>query len=158
MAFIKFFNKKRENFNLFAVGFFLISLFLIGCSSFNPQSKVINKAEEAANNLDDAKLIGIYLEPSDIEKFDNFKRGFTTLRAVCEGNIYFKVTKRNIISDDKAELTIGMYCNGAIDFRKAGKGYENALRQEAKKDNLIDTAKVSLVKKDNEWLIEDFDW
>ena len=158
MAFIKFFNKKGKNFNLFAIGIFFISLFLIGCSLFNPQSKVINKAEEAVNNLDDAKLSGIYIEPSDIEKFDNFKRGFTTLRTVCEGNIYFKVTKRNIISDDKAELTIGMYCNGAIDFRKAGKGYENALRQEAKKDNLIDTAKVSLVKKDNEWLIEDFDW
>lgn len=158
MVFVKLFNKKGKNFNRFAIGIFLISSFLIGCSLFNPQLKAINKAEEAANNIDDAKLNEMYINPSDLEKFDNFKSGFTTLRTVCEGNIHFKIIKKNTISDDKSDITIGMYCDGAIDFRKAGKGYENAVRQEAKKDNLIDTAEVTMVKKEDKWLIESFDW
>lgn len=77
---------------------------------------------------------------------------------MCEGKISFKVVDKPVVSKDKTDVTIAMYCNGAVDFRKLGKGYENAVRQEAKEDNLIDNAKVVLVNKDSRWLIENFDY
>ena len=51
-----------------------------------------------------------------------------------------------------------MYCDGAVDFKQLGEGYENAVFMPADKRNLIDEVNATLIKTDNKWLIKDFDW
>ena len=134
-------------------------LLLVSCSLFDGQLNVIKKAEDIANNWDEGKFKEIYENPDNFDEVNDYKENnFGILRKVCEGKISFKIVDKNIISDDKTKVTIDMYCDGAVDFRKLGEGYENAVRQEAKKDNLIDNANVVLVKKEDKWLIDEFNW
>lgn len=142
--------------------FFLLFLiiFLVSCSLFDEQLKIIKEIENIANNWDDDNFKEIYVNPNNLNEVNDYKENaFGILRTVCEGKIYFKIVDKTIISDDKVNVTIDMYCNEAVDFKKLGKDYENFTRLEAKKDNNIDyNTRVTLIKKDNKWLIEDFDW
>ncbi|MBI2647128.1 hypothetical protein HYW99_01510 [Candidatus Woesearchaeota archaeon] len=134
-----------------------ISIFLISCT--NQKSRVISQAELIANNWDDNKFMEIYSEPNNFGKINDFRENaFGILRTVCEGKIYFKTIEEKAISDDKIELIINMYCDGAVDFKKLGAGYENYIKKEANKDNLIDDAKIILVDKNGKWLIDDFNY
>lgn len=136
-----------------------IAIFLVSCGSFNKQLEIIKKAEEIANAWNSEKFKEIYVNPNSVNEVNDYKENtFGILRTVCEGTISFKVEGKPVVGKDKTDLAITMYCNGAVDFKKLGAGYENAVRQEAKKDNFIDNANVVLVKKEGKWLIEGFEY
>lgn len=134
-------------------------LFLSGCNSFDKQLEVIKKAEDITNSWNSEKFKEIYVNPNNVDEVNDFKENaFGILRAVCEGAISFKVEGKPVVSKDRTDVIVTMLCNGAVDFRKLGEGYENAVRQEAKENNVIDNAKIVLVKKEGKWLIESFEW
>jgi len=137
----------------------IVVILLAGCSLFDEQAKVVKNLEIVINDLDTNKFKELYVNPNNITGIDEYKDGtFSTLRKVCDGRVYFKILNKIIISDDKSEITANMYCDGAVDFKKLGQHYENAVRQEAKKDNLIDQVKIVFVQKRGKWFIENFDW
>lgn len=119
----------------------------------------IKKLENVANVWNDEGFKEIYIDPDDSDKINDFKEGaFGILRAVCEGDISFRIINVTVVTKDEFNAKINMYCNGAVDFKKLGKNYENAVRKEAKPDNLIDHADVFLVKNGDECLLKKFNY
>ena len=139
-----------------------ISMFLVSCSLFDGQLKVIKKAEDVANNWDMAKFSEIYENSNNLNKINIYKENvFDILRTACEGEIYFKIINKTFIVKERTKIIINMYCNGVVDFKKLSDKYDeykNAVRQEAKKDNFIDDANVYLIQKNGSWLIQDFQY
>ena len=114
----------------------------------------IKKLEENSENWDGSfKDIDVNQEAQQ-----GISTGYDILRKVCEGRIYFKLTNIKSFDDDSINLTIDMLCDGAVDFKKLGKNYENSVRKEAKEDNLIDEAKIILLRGKETCSLEEFDY
>ncbi len=155
-----------------AVAILILAIILI-TSSKNTQKKpasttiadeknildCIKKIENVANVWSDDNFKEIYVNPGDSGKINEFKgTAFGILRTVCEGDISFRIINVTVVAKDEFNAKINMYCNGAVDFKKLGKNYENAIRKEAKPDNLIDYADVFLIKKGDACLLEKFNY
>lgn len=132
-------------------------LFLVSCSLFDEQLKVIKKAEDIANNWDDVKFSEIYENPSAFDEINSYKKNaFDFFRDVCQGEIIFKIANKTMVNEDKSNARIYIYCDGHVNFEKLY--YKDIAGSDGDKHQLIHIGQFALVRKHNRWLIEDFDY